>query len=880
MVDFRMGATIDPKGAVDGLNLIERRLFGIQKTAQDVFRTLGAALSLRSIGDQLDQYTSLQNRLNAVAGANENVEETTIALTNVANRARTSVSSVIQVYSRLAISLRTLGLTQAEAIDVTETLAKTIAISGSSTYEANGALIQFSQAIAAAALRGDELRSVLEQFPELANTIAKRFGVTGPELAKLGERGIITSRQIVKALFDDRKNIDERFGRTVATIAQSFQVLKNVILVTAGEFNKSFGITKKFTDGVIFLAKNIDVLIKFIENLAIVLGPGLLIRTLTTLATAIASNPFITLGLAVAAAATAFPKLNEALVEFSNRIFGAFGGLDKIVSALQKIGEYIVSGFVSVLNLVAGRLDLVNGAATGLAVAFGVKLTAAVLGKLVPALTTSLIPALVRSFTLFVAYLDLLLFKGVGAVVKVARAHIALATATVSAATKITALSAALGALVFVMIEIRDLIKEVEETTKNLDMDGVVNGFGARAGNQIRNFSKELKQLNEQIAAAEKRGVAASEAQKARQAFLEKEIGLQKEIAKIQTGTKQAPPAENKIDKNLFKDRVDVGPGPNIEAPDLGVARKKNPFIEELESLQQIILVEQTRIALGNEAAELEQTRLDLLYEGVDLSTMELQILGQLQQARRDTEAVAQAEQQLDVNQQLIEQERILNLLLAERPDLADSLRSATLSAKIAALETSTALEDGFERAFLKLQQEAENLAAVGEQVVNAFADGITNTLVTALQKGEFSFKEFASSILDEITKILVRLLVVQLITAAIGGGGAAPLVGAAAGGFGSGQVGGGGRRARGGTVQPDRSYIVGEEGPELFRPRTTGTIVPNPGAPAPAPQVNLSVVNVDDPKAVPSAINKGISDEAIVNVLARNRDRIKQVLG
>ena len=80
--------------------------------------------------------------------------------------------------------------------------------------------------------------------------------------------------------------------------------------------------------------------------------------------------------------------------------------------------------------------------------------------------------------------------------------------------------------------------------------------------------------------------------------------------------------------------------------------------------------------------------------------------------------------------------------------------------------------------------------------------------------------------------------------------------------------------------MQPDRSYIVGENGPELFQPRTTGTIVPNPGAPAPAPQVNLSVVNVDDPKAVPSAINKGISDEAIVNVLARNRDRIKQVLG
>jgi phage-related minor tail protein len=33
---------------------------------------------------------------------------------------------------------------------------------------------------------------------------------------------------------------------------------------------------------------------------------------------------------------------------------------------------------------------------------------------------------------------------------------------------------------------------------------------------------------------------------------------------------------------------------------------------------------------------------------------------------------------------------------------------------------------------------------------------------------------------------------------------------------------------ADGGTAQAGRSYIVGERGPELFVPRSTGTVVPN----------------------------------------------------
>jgi hypothetical protein len=40
-----------------------------------------------------------------------------------------------------------------------------------------------------------------------------------------------------------------------------------------------------------------------------------------------------------------------------------------------------------------------------------------------------------------------------------------------------------------------------------------------------------------------------------------------------------------------------------------------------------------------------------------------------------------------------------------------------------------------------------------------------------------------------------------------------------------------------------------------------------------------LQVVNVDDPKKVPQAINDGAADEAILNVLQRRRDAVRRTI-
>lgn len=185
----------------------------------------------------------------------------------------------------------------------------------------------------------------------------------------------------------------------------------------------------------------------------------------------------------------------------------------------------------------------------------------------------------------------------------------------------------------------------------------------------------------------------------------------------------------------------------------------------------------------------------------------------------------------------------------------------------------TTSFTDGLGQAFFELKTEAQDFAGVASSLVNGFADTATDALVDFAETGKFSFKDFARSILSDITRVIARLLVVQAISAALGGLGVPLVDPSAAAGAGSLPA-----RAGGGPVQPNRSFLVGENGPELFTPNRGGNITPNEALQS--QPASVTVINVDDPSMVPAAIADGAADDAIINVLSRNRDKVNRITG
>ncbi len=84
-----------------------------------------------------------------------------------------------------------------------------------------------------------------------------------------------------------------------------------------------------------------------------------------------------------------------------------------------------------------------------------------------------------------------------------------------------------------------------------------------------------------------------------------------------------------------------------------------------------------------------------------------------------------------------------------------------------------------------------------------------------------------------------------------------------------------------GGRISSSGPTLVGERGPELFTPASSGTITPNinidQAAQAP-PTVN--VINVSDPADIPSGIETPEGEQAVINVIQRNPEAVRRLLG
>jgi len=79
------------------------------------------------------------------------------------------------------------------------------------------------------------------------------------------------------------------------------------------------------------------------------------------------------------------------------------------------------------------------------------------------------------------------------------------------------------------------------------------------------------------------------------------------------------------------------------------------------------------------------------------------------------------------------------------------------------------------------------------------------------------------------------------------------------------------------------KTFLVGESGPELFTPKQTGTVIPNEALASmqqsAPPQVNVQVVNVDDPTTVPNAMSTREGEQVVLNIIQRNRGKLRQII-
>jgi lambda family phage tail tape measure protein len=148
---------------------------------------------------------------------------------------------------------------------------------------------------------------------------------------------------------------------------------------------------------------------------------------------------------------------------------------------------------------------------------------------------------------------------------------------------------------------------------------------------------------------------------------------------------------------------------------------------------------------------------------------------------------------------------------------------------------------NGASAAIANYMDSAQNMAAQTESAVTNVAKSMEDAFVSLATTGKLNFKSLADSVIADIIRMQARAAISGLFSAAISAAGSYFGNGFAT--FGANvqsgnsldnlinNTGGWGTiaaRATGGPVDAGTPYLVGEKGPEIFNPGTSGTIIPN----------------------------------------------------
>ncbi|GFM89340.1 hypothetical protein PSCICO_47390 [Pseudomonas cichorii] len=241
---------------------MQGQMLSLSSMAASIAGPLSAAFSVSAIYNASEAYTSLTSRLKLVTEGSAELAKAQDAVFSIAQSAYQPLSATAELYQRIATNQKELKLTGEGVAGVVGTISKTLAISGASAASANAALVQLGQAFASGVLRGEELNSVMEQAPALAQAIAVGMGKTVGELRTLGAEGKLTADSVVKALQAQEKAVADLFNKTAVTIGNSITATGNSLTQFIGRMDQASGASAAISANIVKVSQSIDGLTK------------------------------------------------------------------------------------------------------------------------------------------------------------------------------------------------------------------------------------------------------------------------------------------------------------------------------------------------------------------------------------------------------------------------------------------------------------------------------------------------------------------------------------------------------------------------------------------------------------------------------------------
>lgn len=258
-----------------------------------------------------------------------------------------------------------------------------------------------------------------------------------------------------------------------------------------------------------------------------------------------------------------------------------------------------------------------------------------------------------------------------------------------------------------------------------------------------------------------------------------------------------------------------------------------SPLKQQLLELAKTYDKEKERVDLQKEAIQLalmkNQHDMDFRKKLEDMSTAKERLdLERSMAGASDTQKQKMLEI-FDLEKEIVALKRDDKLVTDEQIEEYRRLGMERIDAEEQNRRAQQTFQAGWSRAWENYKEKAMDSAAIAEQAFNNMASSMESALDNFVKTGKLSFSDLASSIIQDLIRIQLKAQMSSLFGGIFGGGGLGNIFTTSSTNFGN----GGGILgflgfADGGDPPTGRPSIVGERGPELFVPKTAGTIIPN----------------------------------------------------
>ncbi len=325
------------------MNTTKKEVSGLSGAFNGLKTAVAGYLSLQA-GKQLigmaDEYRQLQNNIRLVTKDQDEYNKSLKVVTDTSQKAGLKLNQSAGIFSRFAIELSKMGKNNEETNKFFQATVKLGSVGSSNVASMSAALTQLGQSLGGV-VQADEFRSIREQAPLIANALLEYYGkikngangaaISQGELQQKFKDGAVKSIDLYNAIIAKSQLAEDVFNRLPVSVERSFIGLQNSFTKTFVDLDNTIGLSQGLSIALQNLAKTVDFLGK---------NTDVLQKVLVTLGAVIPLVAIASFRAGLTALLAVFPALRTACIALA-------GAINPLGVALTVVGTVAIAVFAN-----------------------------------------------------------------------------------------------------------------------------------------------------------------------------------------------------------------------------------------------------------------------------------------------------------------------------------------------------------------------------------------------------------------------------------------------------------------------------------------------------------------------------------------------------